>query len=457
MIALFSILLAYGLAILALPFLDSLFKTELTVNPFTHAGLLTFTFIVFAIVVFVSGAFPGLVLSRFSPIVALKGKLTQKNVGGISVRRMLVIIQFAITQMLIFGTIVIASQIRFSETSDLGFQKNGIVLLPVPISDSIGSVKMRTLTSRLTSVAGVRNVSLCYEAPAGENNNSNGISYDNRPNAEKWVVNAKAADDHYLSVFNLKLVAGRNLVQSDTIREYVVNEMLVKKLGLASPQDILNKKITVNGNRAPVVGVVSDFYNNSFRGEIQPVAIFSDRTNYQYCAVKIGMVNSKGTMAELENIWNDTYPQFIYESHFLDDRIAKFYEFDDTILKSVEWFAGIAIFIGCLGLYGLVSFMAVSKTKEIAVRKALGASVQNILWIFGREFSRLLIIAFLVAAPIAWWVMRKYLLDFKFRITISFGIFLLAIGSTFLIAALTVGYRSLRASLANPAHTLRIE
>jgi ABC-type antimicrobial peptide transport system permease subunit len=457
MITLFSILFAYVLAILALPFLERLHKTELTVNPFSHPGLVIFTLIVFVIVVFLSGAFPGLVLSRFAPIVALKGKLTQKNVGGMSVRRMLVVVQFAITQMLIFGSIVIANQIRFSKTSDLGFRKDGIVMLPIPISDSVGNIKMKSLRSRLASLAGVEDVSLCYQAPASEDNKDNVVKYYDKPNSEKWAVNVKDADDHYLSLFNLKLVAGRNLFRSDTLREYLVNETLVSKLGLSSPNDILNKKIVVNGNSAPVVGVVKDFYNNSFRGDVQPVAIFSDREDYQNCAVKINMVNSDRTMEEVRNIWNDIYPQFLYEYHFLDDRIARFYELDDLMLKSVEWFAGIAIFIGCLGLYGLVTFMALSKTKEIAIRKAIGASVQSIIWIFGREFSRLLIIAFLIAAPVSWWIMQQYLLDFKYRITISFEVFLLVIGSTFLVAALTAGYRSLKASLANPAQTLRID
>jgi len=457
LITLFAVLLAYGLAALGLPFLNDLFKTSLTINPFVHTGLLVYTVIVALVVVFLSGSYPGLVLAGFRPIEALKGKLSQKNIGGFSLRRMLVVTQFAISQMLIIGTIVIASQMHYSKTSDLGFQKNGIVMLPIPVTDSAGKSRMESLRNRMAALPGVGNISFCMQAPAASSNNTTTIVYDNRPKEELWEINTKPADDKYLSTFNLKLLAGRNLNPSDTTREFLVNESVVKKLGLKSPQDILNHFIKVDDRKFLVVGVVNDFYNYSFRSDIAPVAIFSSYHNYQNCAVSISMAKTKTTMAAVEKIWNETYPDFIYKSQFLDERIARFYELDDTMLKLVEAFAGIAIFIGCLGLYGLVSFMAVRKTKEIGVRKVLGASVQNIIWIFGKEFLRLLIIAFFIAAPVAWWAMHAYLQDFKYRIPIGAGIFVIAIVCTIFIAAVTVSYRSIMAALANPVKSLRSE
>lgn len=457
LITFFAILVAYGFAMLGLPYLNGLFKTSLSINPFNHVGLLIFIITTAIAVIFLSGAYPGLVLSGFQPVAALKGKLSQKSVGGFSLRRVLVVTQFAISQMLIIGTIVIAGQMNFSKKSDLGFRKDAIVMLSIPQNDSVGLAKMQTLRNRLAEVSGVDKVSFCMQAPASQSNNINDITYDNRPKAELWGVNSKNADDEYVPTFGLKLVAGRNLYKSDTAREFLVNETFVRKLNLKSPQDIINKYVTIGGKHALVVGVVKDFYNYSFRTDISPVAIFSGYNNYENCAVKINLANIKPTMTAIEKIWNDTYPQYVYSSQFLDDRIARFYELDDIMLKLIETFAGIAIFIGCLGLYGLVSFMAVRKTKEIGVRKVLGANLPSILWLFGKEFSRLLIIAFLIAAPLAWWAMTKYLQDFKYRISIGAGIFVLAIVSTFIVALLTVGYKSLQASLANPVKSLRSE
>ncbi len=193
---------------------------------------------------FYQALIPGWFYPGFKPIAALKGKLSQNNIGGFSLRRILVITQFAISQMLIIGTIVIASQMSYSKTSDLGFQKDGIVMLRVPINDSAALTSMHVLKDKLATIAGVSNATLCMQAPASGSNNSTDFRYDNRQKPELWEINTKAADDNYLKTFNLKLVAGRNLYPSDTIREFIVNETVVKKLGLASPQDIINKNCT---------------------------------------------------------------------------------------------------------------------------------------------------------------------------------------------------------------------
>jgi putative ABC transport system permease protein len=454
-ITLCSVFLAFGLAQSGLPFVNNLFKTQLTINPFLNLSLLLFIVIVTLVVVFLSGSYPGLILSGFKPIIALKGKLSQKNVGGFSLRRSLVVTQFAISQLLIIGTIIIASQMYFSKHSDLGFDKDDIVMLPVPIADSTGNLKMKLLANELKEMPAVKNVSLCTEAPGSNHSYLKGISYNNKE--EKWGVNGKAIDDNYLSTFNLKLIAGRNIYPSDTINQYIVNETVIKKLGLKSPREIINRNITVDDVTAPVVGVIKDFYDKSFREDIDPVVLFPAYSYNENYAVKISMQNMQPTLAAIEKKWNSIYPQYVYNKEFVDDKLAKFYELDDIMLKLIEFFAAIAILIGCLGLYGLVSFMALHKTKEIGVRKVLGAGVQNILWLFGKEFIRLVIIAFAVAAPTGWWLMNRYLQDFKYRIQIGAGVFFLAITITFIIAVVTVGYRSVKAAIANPVKSLRTE
>ena len=345
---------------------------------------------------------------------------------------------------------------RFSKDTDPGFNKDNIVMLPVPqLKDSTAKAKMKLLANELTEVNGVQNVSLCTEAPGADHSYLKGLRYNNKNMA--WSVNGKGIDENYLSTFKLKLVAGRNIYPSDTINQYVVNETFVRKLGLQSPQEIINKNITVDDVEAPVVGVVKDFHDKSFRADINPVVLFPAWFYTEHCAVAINMKNLKPTLAAIEKTWNGVYSKNVYSREFLDEKLAKYYELDDTMLKLVEFFSCIAILIGCLGLYGLVSFMAVQKTKEIGVRKVLGARITNVLWLFGKEFSTLLLVAFTIAAPIAWWLMNKYLQDFKYRIQIGAGVFLLAICITFIIAIATVGYRSVKAALANPAKSLRTE
>lgn len=274
----------------------------------------------------------------------------------------------------------------------------------------------------------------------------------------KSPINIKSGDVNYVSTFGLKILAGRNLFPGDTTREFLVNESFAKKLGLKAA-DVIGKKLSINGrhNSGPIVGVVNDFYNYSFHSEFDQICISTNANDYARLAIKINMGTAKTSLASFEKIWNSMYPEELYSYQFVDDMIAKFYENDATLLTLIEAFAAIAILIGCLGLYGLVSFMAVRKTKEVGVRKVLGASIQSILWLFGKEFCKLLIIAFLIAAPLAWWVMNNYLKDFVYKISIGPSIFLMAIASTFIVAAITVGYRATMAALTTPVKSLRSE
>jgi predicted permease len=454
-ITLFALVLAYGMAYLSLPWLNQLLRSKMALHLLDGPYLAFFLLLITIFVIFLSGSYPGLVLARFQPILALRSKISQASIGGFSLRRILVVTQFAICQALIIGTIVIAGQMYYSKSIDLGFDKDAIVTLPIPINDK---TKMHTLRDQVAKVAGVEKLTLCHQPPASSSNSNTGIQYENRTEEEHWYVNMKSADDQYLNTFGLKLVAGRNFYPSDTTREFVVNETVAKKLNM-TPQQLLGHRISINGNtiKGPIVGVVKDFHNYSLHNQIAAICIMPDYTDYSTLSIKINLHNTHTALASFEKIWNSIYPEYFYSYHFLDDRISEFYEMDRIMLILVEVFAGIAIFIGCLGLYGLVSFMALRKTKEIGVRKVLGAGIHNILWLFGKEFARLLLIAFVIAAPLAWWIMHLYLRDFEYRITIGPGVFLLAILFTFLIATLTVGYRSIRSALANPVKSLRTE
>ncbi len=455
-ITLFATAIAVGLAAVALPWVNGLFHIELSLNLLHNAPLAGFIVLAAVTVIFLAGSYPGLVLARFLPVLALKSTLTQRHIGGFSLRRVLVIAQFSISQMMIIGTLVIAGQVRYTRSADLGFNKDGVVLLHIPSRDPI---KSNTLRDQLNQLTGVKGSSLCFQAPASGSNNTTGVRYDNRPEEEHWSVNNKTADANYLETFGVKLIAGRNFFPADSARELLVNETFVKNLHVKSVSDVIGKTVSMDRGtvNATIVGVVKDFYNHSFRSEVSAVTILPESTNYQTLALKVDLGQMERLRPQFERLFNATYPEYVYNITFLDDQIARFYEMDTIMLKLTQLFSGIAILIGGLGLYGLVSFMALRKTKEIGLRKVLGATIRDILWIFGKEFSRLLLIAFAIAAPLAWWAMRLYLQEFQYRIGMGPGIFLLAIGGTFFIALLTIGYRSARAATANPVTSLRTE
>jgi predicted permease len=451
-----AITLALVFSYTVLPVVNTLFGVQLTTAMFGDVQLVLFIVGLAVLVTFLSGSYPGLILSGFQPVIALKGKLTELKTGGFNTRRSLVVMQFVISQVLIIGLIVVVSQLRYAQESDLGFRKDAIVMVPLGSVDN----KINTLKTQVAALPGVEDATLCTTSPASGSNWSTSLRYDNRVEDEAFSVIYRGGDEEYLKTFDLDLVAGRNLsppVHVDSIREFLVNETFVAKLGLSSPDEILGHTIAVNGGswKAPVVGVVKDFHDQSFHENVHPV--FMTTQSYDYLAVRVQPARMQETLKAVEKEWSAIYPEQIYEHRFLDDDIKEFYETEATMLNLVQVFAGIAIFIGCMGLYGLMSFMAVQKTKEIGIRKVLGGSIAHILWLFGKEFVLLIVLAFAVAAPVSWWLMSAWLKDFQFKISLGPWIFGIAILSTALIALLTVSWQSWRAASVNPAKSLRSE
>lgn len=455
LITIIAFVVAIGLSYLALPFMNEMLSTRVKLDWLKDINQPIFAACLLVVVTFISGSYPGLVLAGFQPITALKGKLTQSQIGGFSIRKGLVIAQFAISQTLLIGTIVITGQMRFNTEADMGFKKDAIVLMPVP---ETSPAKQSAMRARFSQLPGVEKVTFLSAPPASsENNFDTGIRYASRPENEKFTIFYKTGDHEYLSMFGLKLVAGRNLVPSDTTREYLLNETAVEKLGVKSPQEVIGKNVNINGRNGIIVGVMKDFHNKSFREKIDPVCLTTRAADNAQCALELSNRNLAATLASIQKLWNETNPDYIYSYQFLDEHLQHFYELDQLILQLMWLFAGIAIFISSLGLYGLISFMVAQKTKEIGVRKTLGAGVGSIVWLFGRQFAHLLVIAFLIAAPIGWWLVDKYLADFQYHIELNLTTFIVALGMTFLIAILTVGYRSVKAALINPVNALRSE
>ncbi|RFZ84932.1 ABC transporter permease [Mucilaginibacter terrenus] len=457
LIVLFSVLIATALAKLALPQLKNVASVPDDIGIF-NIGTVLFLMIVFVAVILLSGIYPALVVSGFKPVLAIKNKITAASIGGIPLRRALVVAQFVIAQVLIIGTLVAVSQMDFVNKADLGFNKDALLILP-GYTDSVSLTKIESFKQQLLQNPQVKSVSFASDAPSSDNNWGQNFYFNNSPNDPTFNTFVKYADADYFKTFGFKFAAGRGYEPSDTIRQVVVNETFIHKLGIQKAEDAIGKTVKLGGRGfwAPIVGVVKDFKTNSLRDAVKPIVI-SPRKKYESLAgVKIQTGNLNRTVADIKALWEQTYPEYAYTGYFLDENIAKFYQQENQLALVYKVFAGIAIFISCLGLYGLVSYMAVQRTKEVGVRKVLGASVTSIVLMFSKEFMILIAIAFLIAMPLAWYTMSEWLQNFAYRISLGAGVFVLAIVGSLGIAWLTVGYKAVKAALVNPVKSLRSE
>jgi putative ABC transport system permease protein len=460
LITFFSIVLAVLVAKLSLGFLNSFLKLKLSLSP-TDPPVVIFVIGVTVLVSLLSGFYPSLVVSGYDPALALKNKVGNKNSSGYLLRRGLVVTQFFISQFLIIGTIVLIGQMNYFRNKDLGFRKDAIVTVPVPVreepspADSSKSSKMRTLRSEVARVKGVEMASLNNSPPSSGMVMGSGLTIEGNENFYETQV--KAIDYSYMNLFGLTLVAGQNIADSDTAQGFLVNEKLASTVGYSNPNDILGKIIRVWGKKLPVVGVVKDFHTVSLRSPIEATIMMNRIRNYGSLAVRISPANMQETIKEIQKKWEMIYPDFIFSYQFLDESIREFYEDEQRTSTLLTIFTSLAIFIGCLGLFGLTSFMANQKTKEIGVRKVMGASVQSIIVLFAKEFVLLIIIAFSVAAPLAWYFSSQWLNQFAYKINIGPIVFMVGLTITFLIAIITVGFRSFKAATANPVDSLKYE
>jgi ABC-type antimicrobial peptide transport system permease subunit len=268
----------------------------------------------------------------------------------------------------------------------------------------------------------------------------------------------KFADADYTRTFGLQFLAGRAASESDTMKEAMINETLLKKLGIKNANEAIGKNIRMGrGMWYPIVGVLKDFKTNSLREEVKPLLITTRKSFYNLTAIKLRTHQLAQTQAAVQKTWDQFYPEYAYSSSFFDEDIAEFYQQEEQLSLLYKIFAGLAIFISCLGLYGLVSFMAVQKTKEVGIRKVLGASVTSLLQLFSKEFTVLIIISFFIAGPVAWYMMHSWLKNFVYRTPLSSWFFISAIVGSILIAWITVGYKAIKAALANPVKALRSE
>jgi putative ABC transport system permease protein len=450
-----SVLAALAIVSVALPYIKHIASIQERLSVFTVRTIGSLV-ILGLVVTLLAGIYPSFVMSKFNPIGALKNKLANAGVRGVSLRRSLVVMQFSISQVLIIATAVAVSQMDFIQKADLGFNKEAVLLLNGN-SDSASLARLPAFKHQLLQTPGVQSVNFSSDAPSSDNNWSTNFSYNHQPD-EKYHVSLKFADVDYIKTFGLQLLAGRNYSESDTSKEAIINETLVKKLGVANANDVIGKSIRMGRDKwLPIVGVVKDFKSSSLRDEVKPMLILSSKPYYTLTAVKIKSAQLQKTRAGIQKVWDKYFPEYAFSASFFDENINKFYQQETQLSLLYKVFAALAIFISCLGLYGLVSFMAVQKTKEVGIRKVLGASVASLVQLFSKEFTILIIVSFFIAVPVAWYLMQTWLNNFAYRISINVDFFAIALICSMLIAWLSVGLKAVKAALANPVKALRSE
>ncbi|QCR22439.1 ABC transporter permease [Pontibacter sp. SGAir0037] len=455
LITLFATLISVIMVELSLPYLNNLLELHLNFSLLLDPVLLLFLVLEIAAVTFFSGIYPAFVMARFRPIDALKSKIATQQVSGLSFRSTLVVAQFTICQVLIICTLVVTEQMQYLRNKSLGFNREGVVQVILP---SQSAKKLMAYRQDILLHPAVKAVSFALAPPSSNFTYGTSFFYERSTEKMPFHSNTKFADENYFDMFNIPFVAGRAYTRNDTATEVVINETMRRKLGLKSPEEALGKKISFDGrSQLPIIGVVEDFHQNSLHAGVDPSIMTTSAENYFFLTAKIDVGQTEAALRHIENTWHKAYPDNVFDYEFLDETIAAFYRDEARQNTLFKVFSCIAILIGCLGLYGLVAFMAAQRTKEVGIRKVMGASVLDITVLFSKEFIKLVIIAFIIAAPVAYYLMQMWLQNFTYKIDINYQVFVLAGTATLLIALLTMSAQAIKAAVANPVLSLKSE
>lgn len=401
-----------------------------------------------------AGVYPALVLSSFQPVSVLKGRFAT-GTRGILLRKTLVIIQFTIATGLIIGTLVVYNQLNYMRSQDLGFNKAQKMVL-----DTRGDSARLTLKQVVSELPGVVATSMAGAVPGGGNNGA--YSQIENVRGEMQVANLDLyfVDFDYIPLMKMKMVAGRAFSRSfmtDTTNSMVLNEAAVKLFGYRSPQDAIGRKFDQWGRKGTIIGVVRDFHFRSLQEVIKPLSIRIEPGGCDLLYVEVNAGNIPATIARVEKNWKQMLPDKPFSYFFLEEFFDRQYRAEDRFGKLFLYFAALAIVISCLGLMGLASYSTIQRTKEIGVRKIVGATVGNIVFLLSKDFLKLVAWSFLIAAPLSWYFIKGWLDGFAYRIPVSWWIFVAAGGTALLVALATISFQAIKAAVTSPVKSLRSE
>ncbi|WP_199117539.1 ABC transporter permease [Pedobacter sp. ASV28] len=453
-ITLIAMLMACVWAELAIPQMENLFDGRISFSLFQHPIIFVFMVLLVLFVGFLAGFYPAIVMSGFNPALAIKNKV-KLNGSGLSLRKILVIVQFSISIVLIISTIVVFEQMKYVKQKSLGFNAKEVAMVDIP-NDSLSRTKFENFKERVLKIPGVKMLSYCQDPPLSQNINSTDFSYNGIKNKD-FEVRTSRVDEDYFKLFDLKIIAGKIFAKSDTANGYVVNESFLKKMYIDDPQDALGKMITADGNTLPIVGVVKDFNDRSLKESISGLAISAGKKNYWSAAIKMDGKPLMSTTKQVETLWNNLFPDHVYSVSFVNEKINDYYESEKIMGALFKVFAGVIIFISFIGLFGLMSFVATQRTKEMAIRKVLGASTFQLVGMLNNSFLLMVLMANLVAWPVAYLFVKSWLSTFAYRMELSIWPFVWAMSITMIVTLLTISIRSYRAAVANTIEALKYE
>jgi putative ABC transport system permease protein len=465
-----SLATAIGLVLLAQKGFNALVKHNLSFSYLFEKGLsgynLTASLIILVLAgVLISGFYPAFVLSSFRPILVLKGKYSASS-KGILLRKALVIGQFGITIVLITGSIIVYKQLDFVNKQSLGMNISQMLIVKSPELtrwDSTFISRENSFTNALGKIPGVTGASNSWNVPGTETGRSFNVRRADRDPNSFYTMRHTGVGYGYFSLYGIKLIAGRDYIFSDfnpdfgKLHNLIINENATKLLAFRSPRDAIGKSIMRGDKKWDVIGVVNDFHQKSLHYPMEPTMFLPAYSTYSPISVKVNTADLAGTISSIKKSYDSFFPGNLFDYYFMDEKFNELYSNDQLFGKVFAIFSGFAIFIASLGLLGLALFSTAQRTKEIGIRKVLGASVSNIVLLLSKDFVRLILIAIVIATPCAWYVMHNWLENFAYRISISAWVFItsgfLAVG----IALATISFQALKAAIANPVKSLRTE
>ncbi len=453
-ICMIAFVLAVLLCQLFMPLFNHLAGKTISTNVFSDYSNVLVLFVLAIVIGFIAGFYPSLVLSSFRPISVLKGRFST-GTKGVALRKSLVVFQFTISIVLIVSTIVVYKQLSYMRNRDLGFSKDQEMIINTNYDKNKDAFKQS-----LASIPGIISSTYSSSVPGSDHSSAYSQVENKAGEMQKTNLNLYFVDFEYIDQYKLKIVAGRAFSKdfpTDSTKAMVINESAARMLGYATPQEAIGRKFDQWGRQGVIIGVLKNFNYKSLQQDIQPLTMRIEPESFGTISIKIATANIKQTVKAIEKSWNHVIPNRPFEYNFLDEFFNEQYQAENKFGSLFFNFAILTIFISCLGLLGLASYSTVQRTKEIGVRKVLGASVSSIVGLLSMDFIKLVFIAFLIASPIGWYAMHKWLDDFAYRTNITWWVFVLAGISSLLIVFITISFQAVKAAIENPVKNLRTE